>query len=189
MQYCKDKYGHYCTFALLRLFSAVLQTNQMGLDWFESRFQSSGTNHMNNQQMKDFMESLDYVDSDYFELEELRFYLKLETSISIRSDEEVEMEKNQIKDDIKSNIIDLADGQYLLKAVNYWEQYSSERQQIIQNFWDVYHVYIHRNPPESLDWDTEYWEWLKQRAEEVEDQAIEVKDEGYSSGNDSKVSV
>jgi len=122
--HCRWAFGHYGRFAILRLVTAVIRHDQYSLSVFKLAFRCSGDNHEDNPRLREFMESLGYADSEYFSTEELRFLLQIAGSYKKLTDEEIEVEREQI---MKSGLILPTHVIYLLKAVDYWKMYYDEK--------------------------------------------------------------
>lgn len=127
IQHCRRLFGHYGRFAILRLYTAVIHHDRYCLSGFKYVFSRSGKNHEDNPGLREFMQNLDYADAEYFNTDELRFLLQIATSYKKLTDEEIEVERQQIKNDVESGRILREHSEYLLKAVEYWKMHFREK--------------------------------------------------------------
>jgi len=169
-EHCRQFFGHYGRFATLRLVTAVIRHDEYSLSGFELAFRYSGKDHENNPELREFMKTLDYADSENFSTEKLRFLLQIAGSYNNPTDEDIEFERQQIRKDMKITSVHT---EYLLKAVEYWKMYFKEKLE---------------------EWRQEFVEanrgWVQRRLEchdgaQVE-RGISVSDEGYYSTSDDK---
>ena len=172
IQHCRRLFGHYGTFATLRLHTAVACHDEYMSSGFDNLFRRSGKDHENNPGLRRFMKTLNYVDAEHFSTDEIRFLIQIATSYKNLTDEQIDDEIEQIKGDAQSAPILKRHAEYLLKAVDYWKMHFREKFE---------------------EWRREYIEadqgWIRRRMLRRNvaqlNTGINVTDDGYWSGNES----
>jgi hypothetical protein len=127
VRYCKRMFGHYGTFSMLRLHTAVSRHDRYSLGGFDYCFGLSGKDHEDDPGMREFMNNLDYADAEHFNTQEMRFLLAISTSYKRLTDEQIEDEREEIQRNAESGRILSTHAQYLLKAVDYWKMYFKDK--------------------------------------------------------------
>jgi hypothetical protein len=173
--YCRQHFGHYARFAVLRLHTAVMRQDHYCLSGFESSFRFSGKDHEKNPTMQNFMTNLDYADAEHFSTDELRFYLRAAYSYKSLTEEEIELERQQIKRHSDTDMVLESHAEYLLKAIEYWKMHFKEK--------------IGEWRQESAE-ATRGWTLRRKLADgditpREAETGIIVEDDGYCSGDDS----
>jgi hypothetical protein len=75
--FCMSTFGHYGTFAVLPLYTAIMIDGTYSIDGFIASFRVSGDEHVGNSKLGAFMKRLVYETSDTFTTEEIRFFLRM----------------------------------------------------------------------------------------------------------------
>jgi len=118
-----DTHAHYALFALLPLYTAVMtQQEDLTLSLFESAFPSDYP--ITKVKLDSLVETLTWDDSDYFTIDELRFFCTLRTvkGYGFRSEDLIKKERKQLLTAIKYSSPQLSiEAGYLLKAMDFWE--------------------------------------------------------------------
>jgi hypothetical protein len=114
-------FGHYGTFAVLPLYTAIMIDGTYDIDGFIASFRVSGDEHVENPKLGAFMKRLVYETSDTFTTEEIRFFLRMSRVSGPLTDEQIEADKQEMLRYWGPWLLTTLQSQYLLKAVDFWK--------------------------------------------------------------------
>lgn len=131
--YCYRNFHHYTHFALLP-FTTAFFNSDIGYthSQFLLAFRYSGTNHSDDPYFGGLMANLIYEDQDFFNTDELRFFLELDNypymGTKILSDETIEAQRQALlyEEANESKMFSLH-AKYLLKALDFWKLRFNEK--------------------------------------------------------------
>src|SRR5436190_17664560 len=96
LRYCQENFSHYACFATLPLRIAFWNGDfNNTYEDFTWSWRNSGENHSRNARLRGLMRDLVYDDSDFFDTEELRFFLRFENIKGCHSRETRVMKKER----------------------------------------------------------------------------------------------
>jgi len=141
MSHWNDTHAHYAIFALLPLQTAVLTQQE---DYTLYGFNSVFTSHhpVTKAKLDSLVKTLTWDDSDYFTMDELRFFCTLRNrqGIGFRSEDVIKRERERLQTAVKYLTPHLSiEAGYLLKAMDFWElRHKDKKEEWGENFRKAY---------------------------------------------------
>src|SRR5271154_7048074 len=97
LRYCHTRFGYYGLFATLLLRAALIQDNVYTLTRFKQSLKFSVVNPNSSARLAEYIRSLDFPDSDFFTLDEIRFLIQICQTCSPLTQEQIESDRQELK--------------------------------------------------------------------------------------------
>lgn len=128
LHYCDTRFGYYGRFATLLLRAALIKDNVYTLTRFQKNLEYSSVSPRSSARYAQYIRSLDFPDSDFFTLDEIRFLIQLRGPCPPLTKQQIESDRQELRRETrKIGKICKSHAVILLKALSFWELRYSEK--------------------------------------------------------------
>ena len=128
LRYCDSRFGYYGRFATLLLRAALMKDNVYTVEHFQRSLKFSVVNPASSARLAQYILSLDFPDSDFFTLDEIRFLIQLRQPCSPLTKQQIESDRKELRRETrKYGKICKSHAVILLKALSFWELRYNEK--------------------------------------------------------------